>query len=143
MNGRLGNDTKVGNFTCHTRAGRSLVDYCLVKQRNYDLIKSFSVGELSTFSDYAYLHISLRTNSITRDNDENNEKGYPGEKLDASIVNPADSNLEALRKEYNCRYVTNEKSREEIVNCLNSTEITNDLEFLSHRLQVMTFPWIK
>ena len=134
VNGRPGDDRKVGNFTCHTRAGSSLVDYCLVSQRNFDLIKYFLVGKLNTLSDHAYLHLSLKTNNITRGNDENNEKGYPGEKLEENIANPADSNLETLRKEYNCRYVTNEKSREEIVNCLNSTEFRHELEYLTSQI---------
>ena len=78
MSGRLGDDRKVGNFTCHTRAGGSLVDYCLARQRNFDLIKNFSVGELNTLSDHTYLHMSLKTNNITKDNDENNGKNTPG-----------------------------------------------------------------
>ena len=78
VNGRLGDDKKARNFTCHTPAGSSLVDYCLVGQRNSDLIKNFSVGELNTLSDHAYLHISLNTNNITRDNMKITEKDIQG-----------------------------------------------------------------
>ena len=134
MNGRLGDDRKLGNFTCHTRARSSLVDYFLVRQRTFVLIKNFSVGELNTLSDHAYLYKRLKTNNITRDNDENNEKGYLGEKLKANIANPADSNSETLRKEYNCKYVTNEKAIEETINFFNSTEIKDELKYLKSQI---------
>ena len=29
LNGRSGEDGKTGNFTCHTAAGSSIVDYCI------------------------------------------------------------------------------------------------------------------
>ena len=34
LNGRIGDDGKIGNFTCHTAAGSSIVDYFLTREHN-------------------------------------------------------------------------------------------------------------
>ena len=55
INGRLGGDQDLGNFTCHTPAGSSLVDYCLLREKNFHIVENFKVGEINTLSDHSYL----------------------------------------------------------------------------------------
>ena len=62
LNGRVGDDREMGNFTCHTPAGSSTVDYCLTRERNFDLVENFYVGEINTISDHAYLQLRLKIN---------------------------------------------------------------------------------
>ena len=49
VNGRVGDDHSIGNFTCHTPAGSSLVDYCSMREKNFHLINNFFAGEINTF----------------------------------------------------------------------------------------------
>ena len=62
LNGRVGDDREMGNFTCHTSAGSSTVDYCLTRERNFDHVENFYVGEINTISDHAYLQLRLKIN---------------------------------------------------------------------------------
>ena len=60
LNGRIGDDGKIGNFTCHTAAGSSIVDYCLTREHNFELVDNFHIGEINTISDHAYLELHLK-----------------------------------------------------------------------------------
>ena len=54
-NGRVGDDHGIGNFTCHTPAGSSLVDYCLIRDKNFHLINNFSVIHFQIILTYNYV----------------------------------------------------------------------------------------
>ena len=43
LNGRIGDDGKIGNFTCHTAAGSSIVDYCLTREHNFELMDNYNL----------------------------------------------------------------------------------------------------
>ena len=60
VNGRLGDDQDIENFTCYTPAGSSLVDYCLIRERNFELITNFYMGEINTISDHSSLQVHLK-----------------------------------------------------------------------------------
>ena len=44
-------DQDLGNFKCHTPAGSSLVDFCLLREKNFHIVQNFKVGEINTLSD--------------------------------------------------------------------------------------------
>ena len=60
-NGRYGSDKMVGNFTCTTSRGRSLVDYVLANKYILDKIESFDIGEPNILSDHHLVSFSLST----------------------------------------------------------------------------------
>ena len=65
VNGRFGTDKDVGNYTCHTPRGESLVDYVLVSDCLIPQIKNFCVDFLdTTLSDvHSAIHTSLSFSS--------------------------------------------------------------------------------
>ena len=60
-NGRYGSDKMVGNFTCTTSRGRSLVDYVLANKYILDKTESFDIGEPNILSDHHLVSFSLLT----------------------------------------------------------------------------------
>ena len=38
LNGQVGDDREMGYFLCQTPAGSSIVDYCLTREHNFDLV---------------------------------------------------------------------------------------------------------
>ena len=119
----MGSDHGLGNFTCHTPAGSSLVDYCLMREKIFHLINNFSVGEINTFSDHAYLQLRLKINVQPENISENN----------ASEINmeiDEDPNITSLREDYNSKYIINEDYKQKVKLCLNSNEIKDELDNL-------------
>ena len=123
VNGRLGDDQNIGNFTCYTPADSSLVDYCLLRERNFELIKHFYVCEINTISDHSYLQLHLKIKNKTR-----NEPTF--EPTNSEFMNDIDPCLTNLKEEYNCKYICHENSEQLIKNCLSTSEIRNELERL-------------
>ena len=66
INGRLGDDAGIGNFTFQSARGKSLIDYVLCTPSLFNLISNFCVHEISVFSDHAPLQftISSKFNTI-------------------------------------------------------------------------------
>ena len=52
-NGRLGNDKDIGEFTCVTSRGRSVVDYLLLSLQNFDCVSHFSICDIDEHSDHS------------------------------------------------------------------------------------------
>ena len=83
-------------------SSNSLVDYCLVREKDGCIIKSFRTGDISIHSDHAFLPVSLDKKSHSTLSKPNLvskancilEKGTPGNKV-----------TEELRENYNCRFV--------------------------------------
>ena len=67
VNGRLGHDRDLNDFTCHTPAGSSTVDYCLARENNFYFIENFYIGDIDTISDHAYLQLRLKINIQCKD----------------------------------------------------------------------------
>ena len=59
VNGRFGSDKMVGNFTCTTSRGKSLVDYVLVSKSMLSKIESFDVGGSNILADHHLISFSL------------------------------------------------------------------------------------
>ena len=59
MNGRWEEGEEIGKFTCVKPTGNSLVDYCLIREKDRCIIKSFRTGDISIHSDHAFLFVSL------------------------------------------------------------------------------------
>ena len=57
-NGRIGEDSKSGSYT-YTNAGNSTIDYLLIRQCRFSVIKNFKVKEFNMFSDHALLYIEI------------------------------------------------------------------------------------
>ena len=59
MNGRWEEGEEISKFTCFKPTGNSLVDYCLTREKDRCIIKSFRTGDISIRSDHAFLFVSL------------------------------------------------------------------------------------
>ncbi len=60
LNGRVGADKGVGDYTCITPAGSSVVDYALCKSGQFDKIADFEVMSPSIYSDHCPIRIHLK-----------------------------------------------------------------------------------
>ena len=127
LNGRVGDDREIGNFTCHTPAGSSTVDYCLTRERNFDLIENFYVGEINTISDHAYLQLHLKIN--------NSEAIETNVLEDESQIQTEDHEFFSLKESYSCKYIPVEDSSQKIKDCLNSEEIKRELISLRSKIE--------
>ena len=59
MNGRWEEGEEIGKFTGFKPTGNRLVDYCLIREKDRCIIKSFRTGDISIHSDHAFLFVSL------------------------------------------------------------------------------------
>ena len=76
-NGHLGIKEKdLGNFTCYKQNGNSTVDYVLLKEKDFDKISDFEIGELSEYSDHCYLNLKIKSSSQAN-SWANNDAFYP------------------------------------------------------------------
>ena len=119
----MGDDYGIGNFTCHTPAGSSLVDYCLMREKNFHLIHNFSVGEINTFSDHAYLQLRLKINVQPENISENNAS-------EIIMESNEDPNITSLRENYNYKYIINEDHKQKVRLSLDSNAIKDELDNL-------------
>ena len=71
-NGRCGTDSSVGDFTCTTSRGQSVVDYVLVSRDLLKMVETFEVGDPNILSDHSLISFSLRTESYTDFVNQNN-----------------------------------------------------------------------
>ena len=89
-NGRLSEDSSVGEFTCINARGRSVVDYFLLAHSDFDTVSYFSICEIDEFSDHCALYICLKTLSHknnTTDNPSQSSENKPLKKLVWSCEN--------------------------------------------------------
>ena len=49
LNGRLGDDAGIGNFTFQSAQGKSVIDYVLFAPTLFDIVRSFSIHDISVF----------------------------------------------------------------------------------------------
>ena len=59
MNGRFGKDAGIGEYTCITNNGCSVVDYILCSSNCVDLLTGFFVCDPTVYSDHSLLHIEF------------------------------------------------------------------------------------
>ena len=59
MNGRVGNDRRIGRYTFVGSRGSSVVDYVLASQSLFDYIKDFEVQDPNILSDHCCIDFSL------------------------------------------------------------------------------------
>ena len=59
VNGRVGSDKNVGQFTCVNFQGRSLLDYILSPKPMFNLFDTFIVHDPSVYSDHCMLSLTL------------------------------------------------------------------------------------
>jgi len=64
VNGRVGLDRDVGNFTYCNKNGQSVIDYALAPVDLFTKINSFAISENTAFSDHNYMAISFKFNYI-------------------------------------------------------------------------------
>ena len=124
INGRLGEDQDLGNFTCHTPAGSNLIDSCLFREKNFHIIENFKVGEIKTLSDHSYLQLRLKINLQSQNNT------VEGDDQAANSQINEDPNSSSLRKDYDCKYAVNEDYKQKVTNVLNSSETKEETENL-------------
>ena len=71
-NGRIGEDATIGSYT-YTNVGSSTIDYLLLKQNSFPVIKNFKVMEFNMFSDHAPLYIEISCCTHDTRNRENHD----------------------------------------------------------------------
>ena len=59
VNGRVGSDKNVGQYTCVNFQGRSLVDYILASKPMFNLFDTFIIHDPSVYSDHCMLSLTL------------------------------------------------------------------------------------
>ena len=103
----MSND-KEGNFTCYKPNGNSTVDYLLVKEKDFDKISNFEIGELNEFFDHCYLSLKIKIKFLTDKvcNENINSK------LDGIQTCTFDEKLEKLKGNYDCKFKYADKDRE-------------------------------
>ena len=74
-NGRIGEDSKSGSYT-YTNVGSSTIDYLLIRQCEFSVIKSFKVKDFNMFSDHAPLYIEILCSNQDSGHNENYEYDY-------------------------------------------------------------------
>ena len=129
MNGRWEEDEEIGKFTCFKPTGNSLVDYCLVREKDRCIIKSFRTGDISIHSDHAFLSVSLDKKSHSTLSKPNlvSKANCILERVHLVIT-------EELRENYNCRFVPTADSTTRIEFCLRSDELKSRMQCLKNRL---------
>ena len=67
LNGRVGSDKSLGQYTCHTAQGSSVVDYTIVSENLLNSIEDFTVCELSPLSDVDHcpLFTSIKSENLS------------------------------------------------------------------------------
>lgn len=76
LNGRLGTDYDVGEFTYVSPNGASVIDYVLTKECNFGNICKFDIGTLNEWSDHTPVSFSLTCNVITYETTQHDEIKY-------------------------------------------------------------------
>ena len=66
VNGRFGNDHKIGNFTCHKPNGSSVVDYFIVSPDLFDNVLNFNVGQMDILFSDVHSPITLSLNILKK-----------------------------------------------------------------------------
>ena len=64
LTGRSGEDAEVGEFTCETTNGCSVVDYLLCKICDYELIRKFVVRSPTVYSDHCQIEFDINVHCI-------------------------------------------------------------------------------
>ena len=131
MNGRWEEGEEIGKFTCFKPTGNSLVDYCLIREKDRCIIKSFRTGDISIHSDHAFLFVSLDRKSHSTFSEPNilskvnciPEKGTLGNRI-----------TEELRENFNGRFIPTTDSSTKIEICLRSDELESKLQCFKNRL---------
>ena len=63
INGRVGKDCNVGNYTCFTHNGESTVDYVITSHCSFDILLYFCVHNFNIFSNHTPISFNLRVNN--------------------------------------------------------------------------------
>ena len=66
VNGRLGDDSGIGDFTFINSRGRSVVDYVLCSEKLFTLFRAFSVGPASACSDHCPVQFAMSLYSVAQ-----------------------------------------------------------------------------
>ena len=84
-----------------TPAGSSLVDYCLLREKNFHIVENFKVVEINTLPDHSYLQLRLKINLQSQNNT------IKGDYQAANLQINEDPNYLSLGKDYDCKYAVN------------------------------------
>ena len=60
-NGRLHSDLGIGEYTCHTHNGASVVEYLLLNASDFKIVTEFYITRLNEFSDHCGVAFCLKT----------------------------------------------------------------------------------
>ena len=101
----------------------------MTRERNFDLIENFQVGDINTISDHAYLQLRLKI--VVANQHKNKDISDPA-KLDQQ--NNEVPEFTNLKENYNCKYIPTANYKHRIKECLDSYEIKHELENLRSKI---------
>ena len=68
MNGKFGMDAGIGEYSCITNNGCSVVDYILCSSNCVDLLTGFCVCDPTVYSDHNLLYIEFKASEQVNEN---------------------------------------------------------------------------
>ena len=122
-NGRIGKDQSEGNITCYNTKGNSIVDYLLIKEKDFIEVKDFEISEINEHSDHCYLNIKLHVN-FSQNAHETTHEISSAESTPDDV--PTDVE-EFLKNNYMYKYQLTETSYDKICETLNSDKLKDEL----------------
>ena len=75
VNGRLGSDHSVGDYTFASQQGESVIDYLIAKEQDFSKIQTFEIGEFNEWSDHEHIAFSLKCRTV-KSGTNTNERTY-------------------------------------------------------------------
>ena len=73
VNGRLGNDNGVGQYTCYTHNGESTVDYVVTGYCNFSVISDFFIHDFNIYSNHSPISFDFKVNTVQNNANKCNE----------------------------------------------------------------------
>ena len=131
----MGLDKKQGNFTCYKSNGNSIVDHLLVKEKDFDKLINFEIGELNEYSDHCFLSFKIKRNN--KYEKENSKQTSSKNSKEEQIV-ITDQDLKTLKLNYDKKFIYDSSCKDKIRELTSTAKITNQLMELSKDLGKIT-----
>ena len=130
LNGRIDKNNSSG-FTCFSSNGNSVVDYALLKQELFPLIKSFRVNEVTDLSDHCALEIEISTQFESENNDIT--------PVAEAIKRPL-SNMEKLKNNFKNKFYVNQSTLDNLSSLIQGSETDDFLNDMNDQLRNKEIP---
>ena len=115
----------------------SIVDYLLAKEKDFDKIINFEIGELNKYSDHCFLSFKIKKNNKY---EKENSKQTSSKNSEEEQIVITDENLKTLKLNYDKKFIYDSSCKDKIRELTSSAEITDQLTELSKDLDKITVP---